>query len=238
MRILITRPADAAAAFAAALQALGHDTLCASLLTVRFREGPPVDLQGVAALAVTSANGVRALARRSPRRDVLMVAVGPQTAEAATLAGYARVLCAPGTAEALAEAMPRWVKPDDGVILHAAGSDAGMALCERLAGLGYAARQEVLYDVDAASVLPEPAVQALVQKRIDVAFFFSPKSARAFRNAVSHAGLAPACAGLAAICISEATAAALRPLAFRNVRLAAKPNREALLEALTLEASG
>jgi uroporphyrinogen-III synthase len=238
MRILITRPADAAADFAVALHALGHETICASLLTVHFPAGPELDLQGVAAVAVTSANGVRALARRSPRRDVLMAAVGPQTAEAAKLAGYARIECAHGDAEALAAALPQWVKPGDGLVMHAAGADAGRALAENLAAAGYQVRREVLYEVRSASVLPSPAAQALAQRTLDAAFFFSPKSARAFRNAATHAGLASVCASLAAICISAATADALCPLHFRNVRIAEKPNRAALLEALSMEASG
>ena len=44
-------------------------------------------LDGVQAILATSANGVRALARRTPRRDLPLFAVGPQTAARGAEAG-------------------------------------------------------------------------------------------------------------------------------------------------------
>ncbi|MDE2182262.1 MAG: uroporphyrinogen-III synthase [Alphaproteobacteria bacterium] len=234
MRILVTRPQDAAAEFAAALQAIGHQTLCASLLTVRLLDGPEPDLQGVAAIVVTSANGVRALARRTPRRDLPLIAVGPQTAQAGRLSGFAHVESADGNAELLAEALPRWIPPQAGKILHAAGSDAGDGLPRRLVAKGYDVRQEVFYEVTATPSLPVDAARALGEGAIDAAFFFSPRSAKAFRKAVGRAGLETSCMAMIAICISAPTAQALAPLTFREVRIAEKPNRDALLQVLAL----
>ncbi len=69
------------------------------LLSVRFHDGPPLALDGAQAILATSANGVRALARRSRARDLPVFAVGPQTAEAAREAGFANVKSADGDAE-------------------------------------------------------------------------------------------------------------------------------------------
>jgi hypothetical protein len=49
---------------------------------------------------------------------------------------------------------------------------------------------------------------------------------------VTQAALAPACAALIALSISEAAAKPLATLAFREVRIAPHPNQASLLDAL------
>ncbi len=83
MRVLVTRPKEDAEETAQLLAARGHQALVAPLLETRFFDGAALTLEGVQAVLATSANGVRALARRTARRDVPLFAVGPQTAEAA-----------------------------------------------------------------------------------------------------------------------------------------------------------
>ena len=72
MRVLVTRPEEDAAALVAALKARGHEALVEPMLTVAPAPGvtPPLDLDGVQALLFTSANGARAFARLSERRDL------------------------------------------------------------------------------------------------------------------------------------------------------------------------
>ena len=62
MRVLLTRPREDSEGLAAQLAARGVDSFIEPLLEVRFRDGPPLELAGVAALLMTSGNGVRALA--------------------------------------------------------------------------------------------------------------------------------------------------------------------------------
>ena len=238
MRILVTRPQEDAARFAERLTALGHQVLCASLLSVRFLDGPVLTLDGVQAVLATSANGVRALARRAQRRDLPLFAVGPQTAEAAELAGFARIECADGNAAALAEAVPQWARPEDGVLFHAASSDSAHRLQDLLAAKGYLVETEVLYEVVAAEALPVALRTALQENALDVTFHFSPRSAAAFRDGVERARLTKSCSRLAAVCISEATAEALNPLQFRKVLIAAKPNQDALVDSLAILFAG
>jgi uroporphyrinogen-III synthase len=238
MRILITRPKEDAARFAERLEALGHEVLCASLLSVRFFDGPVLTLDGVQAVLATSANGVRALARRVQRRDLKLLAVGPQTAEAARLAGFAHVECADGDAKALAEAVPRWAEPGNGVLLHAASVESEHRLEELLDTMGYQVCTVALYEVVAATGLPAPARAALAEGALDAVFHFSPRSAEAFRVCVSRAHLAASCARLGAVCISQATAEALKPLEFRQVLVAAEPNQDALVDCLAILSAG
>ena len=131
MKILVTRPLEDGRQIAARLAEMGHQALLAPLLEPRFFDGPEPALDDVQAILATSANGVRALIRRTPRRDVPIFAVGPQTAEEATKAGFTEVRSADGDAVALAEATARWARPE-GVLLHVCGEDAPGTLADTL----------------------------------------------------------------------------------------------------------
>jgi len=231
MRILITRPQEDAARFAELLRGRGHDSLCASLLSVRFFDGPELTFHNVSAILATSANGMRAFSRRTDRRDLKILAVGPQTADAARKSGFEDVECADGDASTLAEAVFNWVKPQDGVLLHAASADNEGQLKKLLAEEGYTVDVIVLYEVVAVHKLPTAAREALFAHTLDAAVVFSPRSAMALRDCVQRAGLDEACKQIAAVCISKATAEALAPLSFRRVVIAARPNQEAMLAA-------
>ncbi len=232
MRVLLTRPREDAEAFAARLQERGHEALSAPLLTVRFHEGPPLILDGVQGILATSANGVRALARRTARRELPLFAVGPQTAHEARNAGFARVESADGDVMALAQTLPRWARAAAGALLHATGAEGAGKLAALLIAKGYAVNTAVLYDVVAATSLPQDVVLGIKDGSLDAAVFFSPRSARVFRECVVDAGLSPLCAALIAACISRAAANALPPLSFGEIRVAARPNQAALLQCL------
>jgi uroporphyrinogen-III synthase len=232
MRVLVTRPREDAEEIAALLRAAGHAPILAPLLAVNFHDGAPLELDDVQAVLATSANGVRALARRSVRRDLPLFAVGPQTAAAAQAAGFAQIRNADGDAMALAAATARWTTPEKGALLHVCGESGEGRLAARLTEAGFAVRKAVLYDVAARDHLPPGAAEALAKGALDAALFFSPRSARVFRDCVEGENLAAACRGLLAACISAATAQGLDPLGFRVVRIAAAPNQEALLASL------
>ena len=232
MRILITRPQEDAARFAELLRARGHEPVCASLLAVRFFDGPELDFENVSAVLATSANGIRAFAQRTNRRDLKILAVGPQTADAARKAGFDSIHCADGDASTLAQAVLGWVKPDEGVLLHAASADNEGQLKALLVEEGYAVDVLVLYEIIAVHKLPTAAREALVHKTLDAAVVFSPRSAVALRDCIEHAHLQEACSHVAAVCISKATANALQPLTFRTLSIAAKPNQDAMLAAV------
>ncbi|HWM61987.1 MAG TPA: uroporphyrinogen-III synthase [Rhizomicrobium sp.] len=229
MRILVTRPVEDGEDIAAHLAEMGHQALLAPLLTVRFHDGPPLEhsgpgLEDVQAILATSANGVRALARRTARRDFSIFAVGPQTAEEARNCGFTEIKNADGDAKALAEAATRWASRK-GVLLHVCGEDAPGTLAENLSLRGFQVRRVVLYAIEPAVQLPPQAVAALKAGALDAAMFFSPRSARIF--GVLADGLPTE--NLAALCISAATAQALVSLSFARVAVAARPNQAAML---------
>lgn len=224
MKILVTRPLQDGQEIAARLAERGHTAVLAPLLTPRFTDGPELDLSDVEAVLATSANGIRALIRRTKRRDFSIFAVGPQTTEEARKSGFTEVKNADGDAKALAEAATRWAA-HKGVLLHVCGEDAPGTLAENLSLRGFKVRRAALYGIEPAVRLPDEAAKALVEKTLDAAMFFSPRSARIF--GVLADGLPTE--NLTAFCISAATAQALTFLSFAHVAVAERPNQEAML---------
>jgi uroporphyrinogen-III synthase len=232
MRVLVTRPEEDARETAARLKARGHESIVAPLISIRFIDGPVIDLANVRALIATSSNGVRALARRTPWRGVILFAVGHQTAATAQSEGFKEVLSADGDAVALADLVARSAVARTGPLVHATGREASGVLVAELARKGFDVRREVLYETPAVQSLPSAAATALREGVLDAAIFFSQRTARIFCDCVTETGLAPQCAGLIAGCISRATADGLSPLKFREIRIAQAPNQEALLACL------
>lgn len=228
MRVLITRPKEDAARIAALLKERGHQPVISPLLAVRLHDGPEISLGGVQAVFATSANGVRALARRTARRDVPVFAVGPQTEEEARALGFSHVRNAGGDSRTLAAAAALWALPSNGVLLHVKGAEADGTLATLLKAQGFDVRTSVLYDVAATAALPDHILAMFARHEIDAALFFSARSAQVFRDRAQGFDLSP----VIAVCISESTAKALAPLSFREIRIASAPNQIALLACL------
>jgi uroporphyrinogen-III synthase len=230
MRYLVTRPRDDAEAFAKALRARGHVAIVAPIMDVHVIAGTPIALEGVQAVLATSANGVRALAALTKRRDATLYAVGPQTAEAARDAGFTIVISAEGDSAALVETVAREADPAKGTLLHAAGAETAGRLRQALQARGFSIETAVLYEAVPVAKLPAEAEEALRKEIVDGVFLFSPRSARVFATLVDDAGLTAQCAKLIACCISAATAEALSSLSFARVAVAGTPNQDAILD--------
>ncbi|MBL8662584.1 MAG: uroporphyrinogen-III synthase [Candidatus Odyssella sp.] len=233
MRILVTRPASEAQRFAAQLAGHGIESVIAPLLAIEPVETPLPPFDAVQALVFTSANGVRAYAARETRRDVPAYAVGEATAAAAREAGFANAISAGSDAEGLAALLVDRIDPAQGPLLHVAGADQAGDLPGALRARGYEVRQAVLYHAAPAPELPAPARAAIEAGSIAGVALFSPRSAGLFADRAAAAGLAAKLATLDAYCLSRAVAAALEGKAtFRAVRVAARPNAEALIAAI------
>jgi uroporphyrinogen-III synthase len=233
VRVLVTRPEDDARETAARLAALGHEAIIAPMIAIRFLDGASLDLAGVQAIAATSANGVRALARRTQGRALPIFCVGRQTAEAARASGFTHVVNADGDAVALARCIANALKPEQGSILHATGAEAPGAFAKVMTASGFAVRTEILYETPAAAMLPPAARSALrARNKPDALLIYSARTAQVFCTRVLEAGLATSCETLIAVAISKAAAEPLSALKFREIRIASAPNQDALLACL------
>ena len=208
-RVLVTRPEPDASVFAGLCAANGLSPIMAPLMEIDIRPAA-VDLDGIGALAFTSANGARAFAANSAVRRLTVFAVGPATAEAARKEGFADIRVAGGDVDALARLIDAARAEFDGAVLHAAGSERAGDLIAALDAVGLAARRAVVYRARAVAALPAAARDALAA--LDGsgpglwAAFFSPRTAALFVDLVRAAGLSSRLAQARAACLSNAVA--------------------------------
>lgn len=231
MRVLITRPIEDAEDLARALHERGHQTIVEPLLRIAFASGPPLALDGVQAILLTSANGARALALRTPERSTPVLAVGPATADAARGAGFTDVRTSDGDGVAgLAAFAARTLSPSAGSLLHVAGKVVAGDLGAALAQYQFKVHRQILYEAHPADSLSGALTAELAAGLIDAATFFSPRTAALFAELAAEENLGPACRSVAAHCLSDAVANALASLHFREIRVAERPTAEALLK--------
>ncbi len=232
MRLLITRPREDAEALAGLLVEHGVQILIDPLLTIDYRAGPPLDLTDVQALLATSANGVRALIRRSLRRDLPLFAVGDATARTAIAEGFVHVMSATGDVEALARLVIGRLDPAAGTLLHAAASHVAGDLAGQLTRAGFAYRREVLYESHVATALSEATISHLRARQVDGVVLFSPRTAGTFTRLVDAADLAAALQSIVCFALSPAVTATATRLAWRDTLVASRPTQADLVETI------
>lgn len=232
---LITRPQTDLEPFRSELEALGLHTLHDPVFDLVFMTPErPLTLDGVQALLMTSANGVRAFARVSKRRDVSVFAVGDSTAQQARDAGFSDVRSAGGDLDHLISLVSEQVNAEQGALFHPAASVRAGDLGQALTGRGFVYRRAVLYTARPAQALRPETIQLLRAGKISSLSFFSPRSAQTFITLAQHAGLMDSLCGCVAFCLSPAVAieldgATVEPDHGMNTRIAPKPERKALL---------
>jgi len=218
------------------LAARGVESFFCPMLTVVFLPEAAArldgDLDGVQGLLFTSANGARAFAALSSRRDLPVFAVGDRTAVAAREAGFAAVDSAGGNVSDLAARVIERCNPTAGVFLHPAGTAVAGDLAGLLGAAGFVVRRAVLYEAQATQALSGEIRMALADGEVDLAIFYSPRSARTFVTLAGDAGLESACEKLEILCLSDAVAEAADAIMWRRVMVASKPTQAALLATL------
>ena len=232
LRALVTRPREEAAGLAEALGRRGIEAIVEPLLDIHYRAAAAPDLAGAQAVLCTSANGVRALARLCGERAVPLFAVGDATAARARAEGFLRVESAGGDAADLGRLVRDRLCPENGPLLHVAGSDVAGDLAGELRRAGFAVERVVLYEAHPVAALSAACARALSAGIVEFALFFSPRTAAIFARLAAGAGLAESIGHVTAVSISAAADRALSPLVWRERHIAERPDQASLLAAL------
>jgi uroporphyrinogen-III synthase len=232
MRILLTRPEADALRTAAALRARGHEVVIAPLLDLELLPEADLGAGPWAALLVTSANAVRAIAQL-PRRDELhsiaVFTVGDRTAQAMRDCGFATVTSAAGNVGDLATLVVAQLKPP-ARLLYLAGEERSGDLAGLLRERNFTVDTALVYRAVVTTDLPRNAADALAAGLGGV-LHFSRRSAEAYVNAARNSGLLErALASPIHYCLSGRIAEPLRDAGATNIQIAVRPDEAALIE--------
>ena len=237
MRLLITRPKEDAAPLIEILKAQGHDPVLFPLLEISFDQEDAQKLSSfkvkdIQALLVTSANGVRAFALADKRRSFKVLAVGDASARAAREAGFKSVESADGDVETLAALIKKTCDPKKGIFLHIAGSKVAGDLKGLLEADGFAYERVVLYSAEKVQDFSDALKDQIRQNHIDGVLLYSPRTAVSFVQLLEKNNLKNCAKNMVAYGLSAAVASKLTGVPFKDVKVAASPDQEALLACL------
>lgn len=207
MLIAVTRPEEDAGPLTAKLEAMGHEVVMAPLLAIKPRAHVSIPDLPWQAIAVTSANGIRALPQDHKLALFRTLTVGPQSLKQARAAGFAAEAHG-GDVNGLAAFIRAALKPQAGPILYLSGAETAGDLAAQLEAAGFDCHRVVLYDAAPAERLGA-AEEALRSGAMDAVLLYSPRSARIWRGLVEAAGLSPAAQRVHHLCLSRNVAAAL-----------------------------
>lgn len=216
-RLLLTRPEPDNAILDDALTKHGIQCLHAPLLCIRRLPFtcPPEQPD---AILLTSRHAAFACVGYA---DIPVYAVGEQTAAAAQNAGVRHIAAVAHDMQAL---QPHLQKAGGNILYF-----SGKHVRHEVSTLVPAARitRICVYEAEAAKALPESALEALRQHRIDGVAFYSPRSAQLFHHLVPDA----LHGSLVAYCLSAAVAE--NCTGWRKIAVAEMPTQQAMIQLLT-----
>lgn len=239
MAVLVTRPLPDAETSAADLRARGFEAVVAPML--RFEPfGFAEEAEGsYGGIVVSSANAVRAVEQQlasSPLLKLPLFAVGERTAAVARAAGFSKVLSADGDAANLRDLVVETAKAKKlkkkSPLLYLAGEEISRDLAGELRERGFEVVTHIAYRMVPARSLPGEAVDGIATGRIEAVLHYSRRSARAFVEAARAGGVEISALALPQCCLSAAVAEIVREAGATQVTVAARPDENALFEAL------
>lgn len=229
-RMLVTRPEPEASETAARLAALDIEATVCPLLTYRTLPTGLPEAEGFAALALTSANALKALEERGQLaafRHLKVFAVGARTTARAQACGFADVENAGGSLADLAECLAH-SKPA-GPVLYPAGRELSGDLAKSLAPHGVMVITAHVYAMEAATHLPDAVISELDAGALGAGLFYSRRTAATFVALAAPVLGRSARERLGVLCLSEAVAEPLIDAHFVRIGLADYPSEEAMM---------
>jgi len=239
MAVLVTRPLPDGETTAAELRARGFEVVAAPMLRFEaFGFGGEAEAP-YGGIIVTSANAVRAIESKlagSPLLKLPLFAVGERTAAVARTAGFAKLYSADGDAAALRDLVIETAKAKKlkkkSPLLYLAGEEVARDLAGELREHGFDVVTHIAYRMVPAKSLPGEVVDGFAAGRIEAVLHYSRRSAQAFVEAARTGGVEISALALPQCCISAEVAEIVREAGATQVTVAARPDENALFEAL------
>jgi uroporphyrinogen-III synthase len=235
VHLLVTRPDPDGERTAAALRERGHDVTVAPLLRLEH-----VDFElpndAVGAVVLTSANAASAVAHHSRRAALTALpafTVGRHTAQAARLAGFETIHCAEGDKVDLVDLVIASYANKPQPLLYLAGEDRTGDIAADLAPHGLTVRTAAVYRAVKLDRFPAHVEELLAGGALDGVLHFSKRSAEAYIDCATRAGMLARALEPLHFCLSRQVAAALAG-AGATTKVAPRPEEAALIDLVAL----
>lgn len=198
--ILVTRPIEEADATAEKLEAVGHRVVLAPMLKVEAVSFEiPDDNRSI---IITSKNGARMGLANIGNKERPIFAVGEKTADEARKLGFSNVTVGPGTARKMVPMLLECGISETRKYTHLCGNALAYNICDVLKGEGVDAENTITYQTRANRGLSVGVQEALDAGEIDVALFYSPRTATIFEEVVADYGRSDWLGNMDALCLS------------------------------------
>jgi uroporphyrinogen-III synthase len=224
MTLIITRPEEDAQALMSKLAGMGRSATAMPLLKIVPRTDVVVPSNSYQAICVTSANALKTPGIVDQFKNIPLLAVGPQSLDAARQAGFTKASAHGGDVHGLSAHVKANFDPKAGALLYISGAETSADLQAILQASGFTVERVIAYD----AVMQKPAGLENALKQADGVLLYSPRTARIWRDLV--AGLENAAARPIYYCLSENVAKIL-PQHWRK-RVAKTPDESAMLALL------
>ncbi|WP_417456525.1 uroporphyrinogen-III synthase [Kordiimonas sp.] len=228
--VLVTRPIDEANPTAEKLEAMGHTVIIAPMIQI-----DPVSFEIPSedrSLIVTSKNGARLGLANIGNKGRPIFAVGEQTAEEARALGFTNVTVGPGTARQMVPILLECGVSEKRKYTHLGGTNISYNIADVLRGEGIDAEYTVTYQARPMRSFSAGVQEAMEEGEIDMALFYSPRTATIFEEAAAEYGRSDWLNKMDAACLSTRVAENLIG-PWRSVRYAIIPTEKALFSLLS-----
>lgn len=227
--MLVTRPEPDAQSSVLKLEALGIEAIAAPVMVRQTLDASLPAPDGFAAMALTSTNGLRALAERGQIdrfRHLPVFTVGSRTAFEAREHGFADVSSADGAFADLVNLIARARLA--GPIFYPAAKHQSGDLGKALAPFGVMVATARLYEMVALDALPDDALARLAAGSIGAVLIYSRRTAEIFAQLADSLDRAQRSA-IAMLVMSEAVAEPLMENHFNRISLADRPDEDGMM---------
>ncbi|SFO42014.1 uroporphyrinogen-III synthase [Mesorhizobium sp. NFR06] len=234
VRVLVTRPEPGASRTARRLEALGFQPILLPLTETSALSVEATIAADAVAVAVTSANAVRhaSSALIAPLVSLPCHAVGKRTAEACRAAGFSTVQTGQGDAEALAGAIAGGLAGK--AIVYLCGRVRFPVFEQRLAAAGVRVQAIETYDTTAIDYRDADVLARLSGRPVEAVLLYSAKASMELVGLVARPALRHVFEKTQFLSLSGRVAKPLDGVVPQSIRIAPRPEEEALLALLSL----
>ncbi len=230
MMLVLTRPLKDSNKLKLRIEsASSHQCFVQPLLEIEILD-KKIDIPDDAVVAITSANGIRALAKNTKKRGYRIIAVGEYTAKKARKKGFRNVECATESKQISASELNLFKYISKKVdktnpVYHISANITKGGLKRRLLEAGYKYKRVALYNSTPMSFTPE-FIDRLERQEFDAFSFFSPRTAAIFAKQIDEAGLSDKIQESVAFCFSTNVVQGLSGLIFKKIVIPGVTNKE------------